>query len=189
MFHMYDKKFISVTSHALDPLSLSQTVTLSQTPSPSSVTYFMDGPVYIPAEQHSPQLYSSRTASRVYYFNRTYVLQQNSIVCSYTHPGSGDPWEWRPVTQYKAHAQEITSFRSPNSLKVVGMHNSLNLSATVRNCAISGATDRLFLETLLTEYHIVLELLSPVYPRNRVLQNPRTRPNQSEVYTTHHGST
>ena len=33
---------ISVTSHALDPLPLSQTVTLSRTP--SSVTYFMDGP-------------------------------------------------------------------------------------------------------------------------------------------------
>jgi len=34
MFHMYDKFFISVTSHALDPLPLSQTVTLSRTPSP-----------------------------------------------------------------------------------------------------------------------------------------------------------
>ncbi len=39
------KKFISVTSHALDPLPLSQTVTPSRTPSPSSVTYFMDGPL------------------------------------------------------------------------------------------------------------------------------------------------
>ena len=38
------KLFISVTSHALDPLPLSQTVTLARTPSPSSVTYFMDGP-------------------------------------------------------------------------------------------------------------------------------------------------
>ena len=37
-------KSISVTSHALDPLPLSQTVTLSRTSSPSSVTYFMDGP-------------------------------------------------------------------------------------------------------------------------------------------------
>ena len=36
---------ISVTSHALDrPLPLSQTVTPSRTPSPSRVTYFMDGP-------------------------------------------------------------------------------------------------------------------------------------------------
>ena len=43
-YDMYDKKFISVTSHVLDPLPLSQTVTLSRTPSPSSVTYFMDGP-------------------------------------------------------------------------------------------------------------------------------------------------
>src|SRR6218665_2545864 len=33
---------ISVTSHALDP-PLSQAVTPSRTPSPSSVTYFMDG--------------------------------------------------------------------------------------------------------------------------------------------------
>src|SRR6218665_3261128 len=38
------KIFISVTSHALDPSPLSQTVTPSRTPSPSSVTYFMDGP-------------------------------------------------------------------------------------------------------------------------------------------------
>jgi len=45
MFHMYDKKIISVTSHALDRLSLSQTVTPSPTPPPSSVTYFMDGPL------------------------------------------------------------------------------------------------------------------------------------------------
>src|SRR6218665_641662 len=37
MFHMYDlKKFISVTSHAFDPLS--QTVTPSRTPPPSRVT-------------------------------------------------------------------------------------------------------------------------------------------------------
>ena len=42
---MYDKKFISVTSQALDPLS--QTVTPSRTLSPSSVTYFMDGPLSI----------------------------------------------------------------------------------------------------------------------------------------------
>src|SRR6218665_3739592 len=42
---MYDKKCISVTSYALYPLPLSHTVTPSRTPStPSSVTYFMDGP-------------------------------------------------------------------------------------------------------------------------------------------------
>jgi len=46
MFHMYDKKIISVTLHALDPLPLLQTVTLSRTPSPSSVTYFMNGPLW-----------------------------------------------------------------------------------------------------------------------------------------------
>jgi len=35
MFHMYDTKIcISVTSHALDPLPLSQTVTPSRTTSP-----------------------------------------------------------------------------------------------------------------------------------------------------------
>jgi len=44
MFHMYDKIFISLTSPALDPSPLSQTVTLYRTPSPSSMTYFMDGP-------------------------------------------------------------------------------------------------------------------------------------------------
>ena len=42
---MYDKNFISVTSHALESPPLSQTVTPFQTPSPSSVTYFMDGPI------------------------------------------------------------------------------------------------------------------------------------------------
>src|SRR6218665_2089277 len=41
------KKCISVTSHALDPLPLSQTVTPSRTPSPSSVTYFMDSPLHL----------------------------------------------------------------------------------------------------------------------------------------------
>src|SRR6218665_2356683 len=43
-FHMYEKDVRSVTSRALGPLPLSQTFTLSWTPSPSSVTYFMDGP-------------------------------------------------------------------------------------------------------------------------------------------------
>ena len=53
--------------------------------------------------------YSSRRASPVYdifqqnsiasiYFSPC-ILQQNSIVCSYTHPGSDNPWEWRPVTK------------------------------------------------------------------------------------------
>ena len=37
------EKFESVTSHDLPLLPLSQTVTLSQTPPPWSVTYFMDG--------------------------------------------------------------------------------------------------------------------------------------------------
>jgi len=46
MFHMYDTKFISVSSHALDP-PLPQTVTPSRTPTPSSVTYFIDGPLPI----------------------------------------------------------------------------------------------------------------------------------------------
>jgi len=43
---MYEKKFKSVTSHALwPPSSLSETVTASQTPSPSIMTYFMVGPL------------------------------------------------------------------------------------------------------------------------------------------------
>ena len=41
---------IRVTSHALDPLPLSQTVTPSRTPSPSSATYFMDGPYAVMKE-------------------------------------------------------------------------------------------------------------------------------------------
>ena len=52
MFNMYDKKCINVTSHALDPLPLSQTVTPTRTPSPSSVTYFMDGPQARAVETH-----------------------------------------------------------------------------------------------------------------------------------------
>ena len=42
--HMYDRKFKSVKSHALDP-PLSKTVTPSQTsPKTPIVTYFMDSP-------------------------------------------------------------------------------------------------------------------------------------------------
>src|SRR6218665_171459 len=45
MFHMYDKKFVSVTPHALDPLHCHKLLHLLGPPhSPSSVTYFMDGP-------------------------------------------------------------------------------------------------------------------------------------------------
>ena len=44
MFRMYDKKIISVTSHALcPPPPVTNCHTISD-PSPSSVTYFMDGP-------------------------------------------------------------------------------------------------------------------------------------------------
>ena len=46
-FHMYDKKCISVTSQAVR-LSTPPPVTNCHTfsdPSPSSVTYFMDGPI------------------------------------------------------------------------------------------------------------------------------------------------
>src|SRR6218665_1140602 len=44
-FHMYEKNFKSVTSHALGPLPLSQTVTPSRTPPPRAygLMYFMDG--------------------------------------------------------------------------------------------------------------------------------------------------
>jgi len=45
MFHMYDKKIISATSHDLYPPPSVTTVTPSRTPSPSSVTYFIDGPL------------------------------------------------------------------------------------------------------------------------------------------------
>jgi len=45
MFHMYDKKFISVTSHALDPSPRHKLSHLLGPPQPSSVTYFMDGPI------------------------------------------------------------------------------------------------------------------------------------------------
>ena len=45
MFHMYDKKFLSVTSHAFYlPLPLHKPSHLLGPPPPSSVTYFMDGP-------------------------------------------------------------------------------------------------------------------------------------------------
>src|SRR6218665_1796164 len=46
MFRMYDKKIISVTSHALYPPSpVTNCHTFSDPLPPSSVTYFMDGPI------------------------------------------------------------------------------------------------------------------------------------------------
>jgi len=70
--------------------------------------------LYIPAEQHRTMIYSSKTASPVYIsaeqhrpYIHVHVLRQNSIVCSYTNPGSGDPWEWRPITD----AIDITQCR------------------------------------------------------------------------------
>ena len=45
MFHMYEKKFISMMSHALDSPSLCHKLSHFLGPPPrSSVTYFMDGP-------------------------------------------------------------------------------------------------------------------------------------------------
>ena len=43
-FYIYDKKFISVTSHPLDTSHLSQTVTPSRSSSPSSVLFYMCTP-------------------------------------------------------------------------------------------------------------------------------------------------
>ena len=45
MFHMYYKKCISVTSHPLDPLSPVTNCHTFSDSLPSSVTYFMDGPL------------------------------------------------------------------------------------------------------------------------------------------------
>ena len=46
MFHKYDKTFISVTSHALDlPSPCHKLSHFLGPPPPSSVTYFMDGPL------------------------------------------------------------------------------------------------------------------------------------------------
>src|SRR6218665_2533039 len=45
MFHMYDKKCINVTSHALYPSPVTNCHIFSDPPPPSSVTYFMDGPI------------------------------------------------------------------------------------------------------------------------------------------------
>jgi len=43
MFHMYDKFFYKRDSHTLDPPTVTNCHTFSD-PSPSGVTYFMDGP-------------------------------------------------------------------------------------------------------------------------------------------------
>jgi len=59
---MYENSFYSVTSHALRPLPLSQTVSPSRTP--SSVTYFMDG---LQLKLHKPTMangYSLRMCAR-----------------------------------------------------------------------------------------------------------------------------
>src|SRR6218665_1899286 len=45
MFRMYDKKFISVTSHALYPSLCHKLSHLLGPPPPSSVTFVMDGPL------------------------------------------------------------------------------------------------------------------------------------------------
>src|SRR6218665_3503963 len=68
---------ISVTSHALDHLPLSQTVTPSRTPCPSSVTYFMDGPaihIYIHPSIHTNKHTHINTYIRTYIHTNTYLL-------------------------------------------------------------------------------------------------------------------
>ena len=60
------EKIETVTTHDLYPLPLSQTVTLSQTPPPWSVTYFMDGPQREAAA--IDHLYDPVTAFMVGYF-------------------------------------------------------------------------------------------------------------------------
>jgi len=51
---MYDKMFYKCDVTGSRPLPLSQTVTPSRTPSPSSVTYFMDVPYLVPAGPFYP---------------------------------------------------------------------------------------------------------------------------------------
>src|SRR6218665_3706320 len=58
MFHMYDNSFISVTSDALDPPPpLSQTVTLSQTPSPLERDVLYGRPLAQRAPLSRPEIY------------------------------------------------------------------------------------------------------------------------------------
>ena len=77
MFHMYDKKFISVTSHALDPIP----VTLSRTPSPSSVTYFMDGPIDVAFVKLNPRTSKSTATSTPSLGDERCNGQQNGGPC------------------------------------------------------------------------------------------------------------
>src|SRR6218665_2940816 len=57
---------------------------------------------YIFQQNSIASIYFSRTASPIYT-----VLQQNSIVCSYTHPGRGDPWEWRLLQGVAARLLQV----------------------------------------------------------------------------------
>src|SRR6218665_3161797 len=49
--------------------------------------------VYILAQQHREYIFKPNRIARIYSSRTT------SYVRIYTHPGSGDPWEWRPVTK------------------------------------------------------------------------------------------
>src|SRR6218665_1670885 len=73
------KKFISVTSHALLPPPLSQTVTPSRTPSPSSVTYFMDGPWSV-CQQSRFQLLTCQGFFSSFSFGKWLQLHHNGFL-------------------------------------------------------------------------------------------------------------
>ena len=69
MFHMYDKKFISMTSHALDPPPpVTNCHTFSDPLLPSSVTYFMDGPIVTTETNSFKLLINSCCLLALYFF-------------------------------------------------------------------------------------------------------------------------
>src|SRR6218665_71855 len=71
---------ISVTSHALGPLPLSQTATPSRTPSPSSVTYFMDGPFVLRRVQHYVQTNHVTTHYNTFCFGHSLLYITSSFI-------------------------------------------------------------------------------------------------------------
>ena len=74
MFRMYDKKIISVTSHALYPPSPCHKLShLLGPPPPSSVTYFMDG----------PQVYVASARTMTYILLKQLELSQQRICSDY----------------------------------------------------------------------------------------------------------
>src|SRR6218665_1739528 len=122
---------ISVTSHALDPLPLSQTVTPTRTP--SSVTYFMDGPL-ADSPRSSNAIGPERRGLQICDLTRSYNFFK-FLSNDYTNPNTNPKTLTAGILTYPDDA--IESFCAPAFCDFIRNYSGTDVCPLVTSILIS----------------------------------------------------